>query len=229
MEEFPSNSIQPSGPTSPKVRRPIPSDDTPEVQSPAQGEKKVIRKVVTGKAIKKKKSLGSRFREAIGGKDGQNLPDFLMYEVLGPAFREMVVDAAIQGVERLAYGEARQSSRRTANHRGPVGSSSHISYNRYSARPVETRPPMSARGRGSHDFGEIELETMAEGHEVLSMMDELVHRYGTCAVSELYEMLGLESSFTDEKYGWTDLRGADVRRTRHGTYALILPRTEPIG
>jgi len=228
MDEFPSNSIEPNV-TPPKVRRPAPTDG-PEIDSPVvQGEKKVVRKIATGKdAIKRKKTLGSRLREALGGKDGQSVPDYIMYEVLGPALKDMITDAVIQGVERMVYGEARSSVRRSANHRGPVGSSSHIQYNRYSSNRPEPRAAMSSRGRASHDFGEIELNTRAQAEAVIAQMDEFVDRYKSCSVSDLYQMVDLESEYTDEKWGWYDLRGADVRRTRQGTYVLILPRCEPI-
>lgn len=224
--DFPSNSLEPSGP---KVRRAVPDESQPEVKPVAGGEK-VVRKIATGKeAIKKKKTLGSRFREAIGGRDGQSVTDYLLTEVLAPAFKDMITDAVIQGVERMVYGEARHTSRRSANYRGPVGSSNHISYNRYSTRPSETRPPMSSRARATHDFGEIELQTRAQAEAVIAQMDEFIERFGHTSVADLYEMVDLDAEYTDEKWGWTDLRGADVRRTRGGTYILILPRTEPIG
>lgn len=227
MEEFPSNSIEQS--VTPKIRRPIPSDDAPDVQSPAGGEK-VIKKIVKGGAIKRKKTLGSRFREAIGGKDGQSITDYLITEVLGPAFKDMVTDAVIQGVERLVYGEAQHTTRRNVNRRGPVGSSNHISYNRYSTTPRETAGPrMSPRSRASHDFGEIELRTRAQAEATIAQMQEFIDRFGHTSVADLYEMVDLDAEFTDEKWGWHDLYGADVRRTRSGTYILILPRTEPIG
>jgi len=218
--DFPSNSLEPSGPSRPVSEEP--KDRKPE---------KVIRKIASGKdAIKRdKKSLGSRFRAALGGKDGQSLPDYLVSEILGPALKDMITDAVIQGVERMVYGEARSSVRRTANHRGPVGSSNHISYNRYSTTPRDARPVMSSRGRATHDFGEIELHTRAQAEAVIAQMDEFVDRFGHTSVADLYEMVDLEAEYTDEKWGWTDLRGADVRRTRQGTYVLILPRTEPIG
>lgn len=230
--DFPSNSIEGTGSEKPvKVHRPKPDENQAEVKPVAGGEK-VVRKIVKGGAIKKKKGLGSKFREALGGKDGQSVPDYIMYEVLGPALKDMITDAVIQGVERLVYGEARHSSRRTSNHRGPVGSSSHISYNRYATTPRETAGPrtaMSSRGRASHDFGEIELRTRAQGEAVIGQMQEFIDRFGHTSVADLYEMVDLEAEFTDEKWGWTDLFGADCRRTRNGTYILILPRTEPIG
>jgi hypothetical protein len=218
MEEFPSNSIDPK-------------PEKNEKPAVVGGEKKIVKKVVHVTAVQRKKGLGSRLRQMLGGNDGQSIPDYIMYEVLGPALKDMITDAVIQGVERMVYGEARHSTRRSAASRGPVGSSSHISYNRYSTTPRGEAPrsTMSARGRGSHDFGEIELHTRAEAEEVIAQMDEIVDRFRSCSVSDLYEMVGLEAAYTDEKWGWTDMRGADVQRTRSGTYILILPRTEPIG
>jgi hypothetical protein len=143
----------------------------------------------------------------------------------------MITDAVIQGVERMVYGEAQNTTRRSANRRGPIGSSNHISYNRYSTTPRETAGPrtISTRGRASHDFGEIELRTRAQAEATIAQMQEFIDRFGHTSVADLYEMVDLEAEFTDEKWGWTDLYGADVRRSRSGGYILILPRTEPIG
>ncbi|ATN93686.1 hypothetical protein SEA_SCAP1_37 [Streptomyces phage Scap1] len=230
MDEFPSNSIEPSGQT-PKVRRPAPTDG-PEVPSPVtQGEKKVIRKIATGKdAIRRKKTLGSRIREALGMSDGRGVVESVIVDILAPAVKDMIADAVIGATERAIFGEARHSTRRTSSHRGPVSSTSHISYNRYATTPRETAGPrtMSSRGRSSHDFGEIELNTRAQAEAVIAQMDEFVDRYKSCSVSDLYQMVDLESEYTDEKWGWYDLHGADVRRTRQGSYVLILPRPEPI-
>lgn len=228
MEEFPSNSIEQS--STPKVRRPIPDDSQPEVKPVAGGEK-VIKKIATGnQAIKKSKGFGSRFREVFGISDGKTVVQAVVQDVLGPAFKDMITDAVIQTVERMVYGEPRHSTRRSANHRGPIGSSSHIQYNRYSATPRETGGPrMSSRGRASHDFGEIELRTRAQAEAVIGQMQEIIDRFGHTSVADLYEMVDQDAEFTDEKWGWTDLFGADARRTRQGTYVLILPRTEPIG
>lgn len=213
MDEFPSNSIQPN---------------PPEKQESTGGEKKVIKKVVvTGKAIKRQKSLGSRLRDMIAP-DGKSIYESVVQDVLAPALKDMIADAVIQAVERAIHGEVRSTTRRSATARGPVGSASHISYNRYSTTPREAPRSISQRGRGSHDFGEIALGTFAEAEAIIQQMDEIVDRYKTCSVADLYEMVGLDATYTDEKWGWSDMRGSDVRRTRDGNYILVLPRTEPI-
>lgn len=223
MEEYPSNSI------SPKVRRPIPEGDGPETPSPVrEGEKKEIKKVVTGKAIKRRKGLGERLLGAFAS-EGKNIGQSIIDDILKPALRDTISEAIIQGVQRAVYGEVQPNNTRRTNARGPVGNSGPISYNRYSTPGPQHQRDISPRARAAHNFQEIEVSTRAEGQAILRTMDDCIRRYGSVSVSDLYEMTGLESEFTDEKWGWTDLFGSDVRRNpRSGNYALILPPTEAV-
>jgi hypothetical protein len=66
-----------------------------------------------------------------------------------------------------------------------------------------------------------------EAEEVIKRLDQLVDRYGSASVSDLYDLVGVSSEFTDGKWGWVDLRGADINRIRQG-YLLDLPRPEPL-
>lgn len=70
------------------------------------------------------------------------------------------------------------------------------------------------------------IETLSEANEVLTQMFDLLERYEVVTVSDLYELLGVSGNFTDERYGWTDLRGSRVSRARGGGYVLDLPPTE---
>ena len=44
-------------------------------------------------------------------------------------------------------------------------------------------------------------------------------------MSDLYELLGIPGKYTDDNWGWTDIRGAQVRRIRNG-YMLDIPDPE---
>ena len=85
---------------------------------------------------------------------------------------------------------------------------------------------MSRQARSRHDFDEIVLETRAEAEEVIDRLFDLVSRYESATVADLYELVGLPSSHTDHKWGWTDVRGAGATRTRDG-YLLDLPEPRP--
>jgi hypothetical protein len=51
----------------------------------------------------------------------------------------------------------------------------------------------------------------------------LTFDYGQASISDLYELVGITANFTDNKWGWTDLRSSSVSRARDG-YLLNLPR-----
>jgi hypothetical protein len=86
---------------------------------------------------------------------------------------------------------------------------------------------MSQRGRAKHDFDEIVLDQRAEAEEVIDRLYDVVSRYEQATVADLYDLVGLSSTHTDHKWGWTDLRGAGVSRIRDG-YLLDLPDPEPL-
>lgn len=194
--------------------------------APAPDEKK-IEKIVTGEVIQRKPSLGKRFSQTFFGGDAKGAWGYVLWDVMLPAAKDMLADAASQGVERMIFGEAKSTSRRTGARPGTHNST--VSYNRMSSsqgRP-EPRQEISRRNRSQHKFDDIVLATRVEGEEVIDRLFEIVSRYGSATVSDLYELLGVTASHTDNKWGWLELRGAGVSRTRDG-YLLDLPNPEPL-
>lgn len=212
MEEFPGNSHKAK------------DEATAEKSSP----KRVEKPVVTGKVVQRKKPLGKKFMETFfGGEDVDSVIRYVIGDVLIPAAKDTVSDAISQGIERMLFGETR-STRRQSGYRS-TGPSGYTSYNRMSSSTRNRDEPrqMSRRSRANHDFNEIILATRAEAEEVIERLYDLVDRYNQATVSDLYDLVGETPSFTDEKWGWTDLRGAGARRISGG-YLLDLPRPEPL-
>jgi hypothetical protein len=192
-------------------------------------EDKKIEKVVTGEVSRRKKPLGKRFAETMFGTDGKGVVQYIVLDILIPATKDLIADVVTQGIERSLFGEARSSSRRTGSR--PTSSIGHVNYSRYSASPLAGRRDepreLSRRARSTHEFDEITLATRTEAEEVLNRMDQLIEKYETVSVADLYELLGVTSSYTDEKWGWVDLRDASIRRVRDG-YLLDLPKPESL-
>lgn len=214
MEEFPGNSHK---------KKTGPAKDA---------EPKKVEKIISSDAVLRKKPLSKRFAETFVSGNGKGVAGYVVMDVLIPAAKDMVADAMSQGVERMLFGEARSTSRRTGLR--PGGSSSYVSYNRYSSgspvsgsRREEPRVTPSRRARATHNFAEIILATRVEAEEVIDRLFDLVSRYETATVADLYDLVGAERSYTDDKWGWADLRGAGVTRIREG-YLLDLPRPEPL-
>ena len=218
IEDIPGNS---------RTRRPPSQVPSPAINA---SDKPEIEKVVTGEVRRAKPGLGKRFKEVIVGGDAHSVGGYILFDVLIPAFKDTVADAFSQGIEKLLFGEARSTSRRTG-FRPSGGTTSQVSYNKYATPPwrkeQREEPRISRASRATHSFEEIILATRREAELVIDRMHELIERYGECTVSNLYELVGETGDFTDEKYGWTELRGAQVRRA-HSGYMLDLPRPEPL-
>lgn len=206
-----------------------------KVSAPAgRKAKEKIEPVVVGQVSRRKPSLGKRFKKTFVGGDAKGVWGYVVMEVLIPAAKDMMSDAISQGVDRTLFGDSRPRSRR-AGGSSPYG---RVNYNApysrasreapwHNSRDEQPRRSMSRSSRATHDFDDIVLETRGEAEEVIDRLFDLISKYDVATVSDLYELTGITGNFTDEKWGWTNLQGADVARVRGG-YLLNLPRPEPL-
>lgn len=209
MEEFPSNS----------------RTQKEEVRREKRDDKRVTR-VVEGDVVRRKKPLGRRFREIFLGGDTRGVWGFIAFEVLVPAAKDMMLDAVREGAERMIFPESRGSARRNHRRGGPTP------YHRYSGNSRDERdhrdhPTMSRRGRQIHNFDEIILPSRVEAEEVIDQMFEIISSYNSVSVEDLYNLVGIEPSYVDRKWGWYDMRGSGVTRIKGG-YLLDLDKPEPL-
>lgn len=217
MEEFPGNSQR------------------EKAVSKEPAEPKQIEKVVSSKAVRRKKPLGKRFIETFFGESAKNAVEYVAREVLLPAVKDTIADAFSQGIERMIFGEARSASRRTGSRPGSK-TSDYVSYNRMSSRSTapwnrgedhDVPRTVSRRARASHDFDEIVLATRHEANMVLDRLMDLISKYNEATVADFYTLVDITGEFTDDRWGWDDLRGVGVSRVREG-YILDLPRPQPL-
>lgn len=208
--DFPGNSHNVTGKSSPK--------DTPK--------QKEVTKVVTGEVVQRKKPLGRRFKDIFMGGDIKGVARYIAADVLLPAVRNMVVDATSEGIKRMMYGES------TARHRRNVDPMrSRVSYNSPVDRgPMRStmlpdQPPYSSRRR--QDPNEIILVSREEAELVVERLADLIDNFDVATVGDFHELVGLPSTYVDNKWGWTAIRGVDIRQVREG-YLIELPPVEPI-
>lgn len=186
----------------------------------AQPEKN-IEKVITGEAIQRKKSAGSKFKDVFTGEDARSVGSYILFDVFVPALKSMLADATSQGVERILFGD----NRRTNSSGGRQG---YTSYNKmYSSKPNNAPRELSRTARATHNFGEVILSSRGEAEEVLDRLTALIDTYSVATVSDLYDLVGITGNFTDDKWGWYDLRGSHISRIREG-YLINLPQTQPV-
>jgi hypothetical protein len=185
-------------------------------------EKVPVEKVITGEVVQRKKPLGRKIAETFKGEDMGSVGSYVLFDVLIPAAKAMLSDAVSQGVERLFFGDARRSSSRSSQ-------TSYTSYNRMGSGSSRSdgRREVSYRSRAVHDFSEIILSSRGEAENVIDRLGDLIENYDVATVNDLYDLVGITGSFTDDKWGWADIRGASATRVREG-YLLNLPKTTPI-
>lgn len=197
--------------------------EDPKVKVEVKAEEPTkVKKVVKGEVIQKKKGIGSKIAETFTGDDAKSVGSYVLFDVIIPAAKNMLADAVSQGSERLLFGDTRSRSR-VANRTGTKSYSS--MYRRDDRRESPRR--LSDRERSTHDFDSIVIAERGEAEEVIEQLIILIEDYDHAKVSDLYSMVGITGSYTDDKWGWTNLSTASTRRVRQG-YILELPRPEPI-
>lgn len=183
---------------------------------------KRIEKVTTGVVKTKKKSKFSKFMSNFISEDANSVSSYVFGEVLIPAIKKAIADIVTDGIDIILYGESRRgrgSGRSTADR---------VSYrNYYDRQPRDRMNERQAIAAGSYSYDDIILSTRGEAEDVLARMDELIDTYGLVRVADLYDLVGITGNYTDNKYGWMNIRNADIVRVRDG-YMIKMPRAVPI-
>ena len=197
-------------------------------KSKKQGTKEVkkIEPIVKkGDVVKKKRTVMDKFKESFLG-ESENLGDYIMYDVLIPAFRDTVSDLGFGLIERLVGGGRSRPGRGSfVRDRGR----SYVSYNntRDRDRGRDDRRDLDRETRSRHNFDNIVFTHKWQAEDVLAHLVEMVAEYDEATVRSFYELSNIEAEYTDDRYGWTNLRDAYVTRTRNG-FIIVFPPTRPL-
>lgn len=176
-------------------------------------DEKRVEKVVTGKVITKKEGFFTRMFKGFISEDAKDVKSYVFGDVLIPAIKKAISDIVTDGIDIILYGESRGKRGRSTADR--------VSYRNYYDRSDSYRRP--APSYNDYSYDNIILETRGEAEEVLARMDELMDTYGLVRVADLKDLVGITGTYTDNKYGWTNIRSAEVVRVRDG-FTIKMPR-----
>jgi hypothetical protein len=205
----------------------------PRGEEPTKPEERKIERIVTTEVIQRKRSFFYKLKNVFFGGDFKTAAQFVGGDVLLPMLRDMLFAVVTSSAERSIYPDT--YGRRPP----PMGSRV-----RYDSRPVRTYPPdprdrWDPRGRvpdqpsrrsyrvNTQNSDEIIIGSRAEAERIVEEMFKDLERYQVVTWGSLKEMLGLETSFIDQKWGWTHLHGTDIRQVRDG-YLIDLPPMEEV-
>jgi hypothetical protein len=182
----------------------------------AAEERKPVEKVTRG-VVKTKKNDIRKLTDVFISDDVKNIKSYVLMDVLVPTIKNAIVDIVTNGVNMIFFGG-------TAGARKSRGASSYVSYSSFANRDRREDP---VRSRGVYSYDDIILESRGEAEDVLSRMDELIEMYGEASVADLYDLVGVTGQYTDNRYGWTNLKNAEPVRVRDG-YMLKMPKVGPL-
>lgn len=188
---------------------------------------KNIERVTVNEVIVKKKGIGRRFRDLFIEADFRTVAVFVAMDVLLPAAKNMFLDAVNRGSERMMYGEA--ATRRRGFTQGPrMIYNNPVNRSGFGGSPLRHAPSVSPDPRDSRrSRDDLILSTREEAELVLERMNDLIDAYQIASLADLNELIGQSSSHVDNKWGWTNLGGVQIRQIREG-YLIDLPPAEPI-
>jgi hypothetical protein len=208
MDQFPGNQQNPVG------------------DNKSKRADKVVEKVVSVDATHRPTSIGRKFKNTFVRGHMKNVGSYILGEVIVPALKNLIVDSTSKGVERIFYGDSPR--KRYEPGRPRVQYSTPIDrYTRTSRGTLPDQPPIGGVSRRRQDVGEIILHSRDEADLVIERMTDIIDVYKVASVADLHDLVGLPSTYVDNKWGWENLSYANVRQIREG-YLLDLPPVEPI-
>ena len=181
-------------------------------------EEKRAEKVVHGK-VKKKENGMRKLTDIFISEDVTNVKDYIIFDVVVPALKKAVYDLIVGTLDMSLYGGRGNGSRPKADK---------VSYRDYNdISRSGNRSGDRTRTASGYSYDDIVVETRGEAETVLSRMDEIMEEYSIVRVADLYDLVGVTGDYTDNNYGWTNIRNAKIVRVRDG-YKIDMPRALPI-
>ena len=168
---------------------------------------KKVEAIVSGNVTKKEKTGFQKFVNRFISDDIDDIGNYILTDVLIPAGKKLIVDV----VDSLVYPGGRGSASKKS---GP----SNISFTNYRSSSGSQNTRRSNYTQSVLDYDSLIFSSRMEAESVLNKMCEMVETYGLVSIADMYDLAGVSHPFTYDKYGWYDLRTADVVRSNDGYY-----------
>lgn len=187
-----------------------------EAQKKNLPEERKVKKVVTGPVRQRKKPLGKKLAETFVAEDVQEVKTYIFSDVIVPAVKDTLSEMVKQAIDMILYGNSKPGRRDK-----PYG---RVSYSSYYDRDERKERARGSRNQPTREFYDIVLDSRAEAEEVLESLRDIVDQYGQASLADYHDLCDVSGSYTDNKYGWTDLTRVTVSLVRGQGYVVNLPK-----
>ena len=182
----------------------------------AEKHEKKFEKVTTGKVVTKEKNDIQKVASMFIAEDLKTVRDHIIKDVAVPKLQDFFADLMIATINMIFHGDDRPRS-----NYGAYAQPSRVSYNQYSGR--NANQPRAAIA--PINYQDVIFSSRGDAEEVLCQMRDAIATYGTVSVADLYDLIGMTSNYTDNKYGWYDLGNSYVQPVSGG---YIIKLTKPV-
>ena len=181
-------------------------------------ERKKLDPVVQSAPQPKKQTTWDKFKSAMISEDSQSLGDYLLFDVMVPAFKQTIQSLVNNAVDMLLFGGSGPRNNNMPANR--VSYRSYFDNQRGYSSPSYANRPRTA----TYNYEENVFASRGDAEAVFYRMQEIIDRYQVVRVADYLELSDRPSSYVDNNYGWTDLSTVRILRARNGGYYLDLPR-----
>lgn len=202
-------------------------ESLPDNSHQARNEKKELQandgkraeKVIRGKA-KVKKNEVRKLTDVFISEDVSNVKNYIIMDVIVPSVKKALYELVVGTLDMTLYG-----GRGNGGKRPTADKVSYRDYNGVSRR--DERSYNTTRTASGYSYDDVIVDTRGEAEAVIMRMDEIMEEYEQVRVADLYDLVGISGNYTDNNYGWTNIRNAEVVRVRDG-YKIKMPRAIPL-
>lgn len=188
----------------------LPSNVINKDEKDDKNEKK---KKISGPVTIKKQTFKDKLKSSFVKEDLKVVKDHIIYEMIIPKVKQLVVDTLIGCVYSVFFGVNSSDY--------PTGGTSRTKYNTISNSQQRQSYNLTNSAKG-FDIGDVVLANYDDAMLIINELKSRIETYGQATVGDLYSMMDLVPEFTYYKYGWTDLREAGCVPVYNG-YKLRLP------
>lgn len=197
-------------------------------------KKKPVAPEMQGTGHVRKPSASRKFAEVFLAEDASDAGNFIIWDVLIPIIKDGIGTVLHSTVDAL-FGTGRggyQNKNRGGNH---------ISYDKQygsNRRGYPEPRERSERVRTSqHGLQDIVISTKSIAEAIIDDLDDDIREYGLVTIGTYYERAieympelarEIETSFNDNKFGWTSMRDVYSQRLMGGGYRIVFPRPKPL-
>lgn len=188
-------------------------------------EKKEVRKVTNARV--QKQGLVKRLAKSIIEDSIETAKERAIEDIIVPGFKALIFDTITEMFDVMLFGGGGERPfRSSADRRISSRRQEKTSYSDYYDKGSR-RGSRGDRREVFYEPDEIIVDTRTEARNALDELDYTIRKYGQASVADFYDIVGVTGDWTDNQYGWTNLRGASIKPVRNG-FMIVLPRTQAL-